>query len=138
MRPFFSCKYQIFRVKENHKIKHNVNDFDFCFVPKCLHISNSRTKLAGLHFQHSDFQQVCIIYNSVALCCRWQLVSYIHLGFLNMANVPYIQQCIGCKTFCRNFYILNAHSLDVSQIFTIVIINFIILHNVLQSEQYTY
>jgi hypothetical protein len=50
VRLFFSCKYRKFRVRENHKIKHNqtqwhnVNDFYFCFVPKCLHISNSRTK----------------------------------------------------------------------------------------------
>ena len=40
----------------NHKIKHNqtqwhkVNDFDLYFVPKYLHISNSRTRLAGLDF----------------------------------------------------------------------------------------
>ena len=27
-----------------------VNDFDFCFVSKCLDISNSRTKPAGLDF----------------------------------------------------------------------------------------
>ena len=30
---------------------HKVNNFDFCFVPKCFHISNSRPKLTGLDFQ---------------------------------------------------------------------------------------
>ena len=29
---------------------HKVNDCDFCFVSKCFHISNSRTKPAGLDF----------------------------------------------------------------------------------------
>ena len=36
-----------------NKIKYNGNKenyFDFCFVSKCLHISNSRYKLAGLDF----------------------------------------------------------------------------------------
>ena len=43
MRPFFSFRYQKFMVRINHMIKHN--DFDFCFVSKCFHISNySRTK----------------------------------------------------------------------------------------------
>ena len=43
-------KYKKFRVRVNHTITHNqtqshkVNDFDFCFVLKCSHISNSRTK----------------------------------------------------------------------------------------------
>ena len=46
IRPFFSFKYQKFTVRVNHTIKHNqtqwhkVNDFDFCLVSKCLHISN--------------------------------------------------------------------------------------------------
>ena len=56
---FFSLKYQKFRVRVNHTITHNqcnqtqmhkVNYLDFCFVSKCLHISNSRTKPAGLAF----------------------------------------------------------------------------------------
>ena len=55
----FSFKYQKYRVRVNHTITHNqcnqtqlhkVNYFDFCFVSKCLHISNSRTKPAGLDF----------------------------------------------------------------------------------------
>ena len=52
-------KYQKFRVRVNHTIIHNqhnqtqwhkVNDFDFRFVSKCLHISNYRTKPTGLDF----------------------------------------------------------------------------------------
>ena len=44
-----------FRVREdgqNEAEWHKVNDFDFCFVSKCLHIhiSNSRTKHPGLDF----------------------------------------------------------------------------------------
>ena len=48
-----------FRVRIYHTIRHNqhnqtqwhkVNDFDFCFVSKCLHISNSRSKPTGLDF----------------------------------------------------------------------------------------
>ena len=54
-----SFKYQKLRVRVNHTIRHNqhnqtqwhkVNDFDFCFVSKCFHISNSRTKPARLDF----------------------------------------------------------------------------------------
>ena len=46
-----------FRIRVNHTIRHNqhnqtqwhkVNDFDFCFVLKCLDISNSRTKPAQI------------------------------------------------------------------------------------------
>ena len=53
MRSFFSFKYQ--KLKGQGKPYdqtqwHKVNDFDFCFVSKCLHISNSRTKPAGLDF----------------------------------------------------------------------------------------
>ena len=53
----FSFKYQKLRVRVNHAITRNqrnqtqlykVNDFDFCFVLKCLDISNSRTKPAQI------------------------------------------------------------------------------------------
>ena len=37
-------------IKLNNTQWHKVNDFDFCFVPKCLHVSNPRTKPAGLDF----------------------------------------------------------------------------------------
>ena len=55
----FSLKYQKFWVRVNHTMTRNQgnqtqlqkgNDFDFCFVSKCLQISNSRTKHAGLDF----------------------------------------------------------------------------------------
>ena len=47
---FLTFKYQKTRVSLNHTIIHKVNYFDFCFVSKCLHISNSRYKPAGLDF----------------------------------------------------------------------------------------
>ena len=55
-------EYQKFRVRVNHTITHNqrnqtqlhkVNDFDFCFVSKCIHISNFRTKTTGLDIYFS-------------------------------------------------------------------------------------
>ena len=48
-------KHQKFRIRHNQHNQtqwHKVNDFDFCFVSKCLHISNSRTKPAGPDFQY--------------------------------------------------------------------------------------
>ena len=35
-------------IRHNYKQLHKVNDFDFCFVSKSFHISNSRTNLTGL------------------------------------------------------------------------------------------
>ena len=55
-------KFLISRVRVNHTIRHNqtqwhkVNDLDFCFVSKCLHILNSRTKPAGLDFLYYNFR----------------------------------------------------------------------------------
>ena len=53
-------RYQKFRFRVNHTITHNqrnptqlhkVNESDFWFISKCRHISNSRTKRAGLDFK---------------------------------------------------------------------------------------
>ena len=46
-------KFLIFQKLHNQQNQtqwHKVNYFDFCFVSKCLHISNSRYKPAGLDF----------------------------------------------------------------------------------------
>ena len=43
--------YTIRNNQQNQTQQHKVNYFDFCFISKCHHISNSRYKLAGLDFQ---------------------------------------------------------------------------------------
>ena len=56
---------------------HKVNYFDFCFVSKCLHISNSRTKPAGLDL-------IVIIKRYSALCkwTVWKKVWSCHFHFV--------------------------------------------------------
>ena len=42
---------------------HKVNDFEFCFVSKCLHISNSRTKSLAKGLISNTYITLCFEYN---------------------------------------------------------------------------
>jgi hypothetical protein len=46
----YKKNYTIIHNQQNQTQWHEVNYFDFCFVSKCLHISNSRYKPVGLDF----------------------------------------------------------------------------------------
>ena len=125
MKLFFSYKYQKFRVRVNHvgsntiKQWQKINDFDFCFVSKCLHISNSRTKAAGLDFQYVIiiivFEQVVYGYFKLItfFCqhsiCNAQLKMLIHIyliGFfchIELFEFPFLDHQIELVGFATLF-----------------------------------
>ena len=113
MRLFFSCKYRKFRVRENHKIKHNqtqwhnVNDFDFYFVPKCLHISNSRTKPIGVKMARvrNKESKTCIqkFKSFLLFCCL--LIPFRYLQCMLFLSI--LLSIANTYSFCK----FNAHML---------------------------
>ena len=94
----FSFEHQRFRVRVNlnHTFTHNqcnqtqlhkVNDFDFCFVSKCLHISNSR-----LNFIQSNLMyRLCSFYIQTILV----LIAYLVQPSCNTTSKPesFVKSC---------------------------------------------
>ena len=77
-----------------------VNDFDFCFGSKCLHISNARTKPGtwiNLKCSHNSIYLIIDHFHDVLAYPALLYIFLIYIGILGLWNIhtmlKYVLQC---------------------------------------------